>query len=464
MLKVCFTSVVMVCVCCACLLAQEKTASSSSVETQAKAVKELVQVAKVALDFSGAVLVAKEGKVLAVEVAGTADGRRPKPIDADTLFEIASCTKSFTAIAVLQLVEKGKIKLDDSISDYLPGVPSNCKTITVRHLLQHTSGIPGTNSRGHGTRLDRVLPVFLAGGPKSKPGTKFEYWNQGYSLLSEIIAQASGKKYKVYCKNNIFKPCGMTNTMFTGDRPAKGIKVATGLSSYGKPRTAIEHPYGEYGFQYRGMGGIVTNLNDLWKWEQTLQAGKLLNEDSMKVMADSGEFEYALGWRISKADDGSLIQKHSGSVRGFVSSIQRYPDSNSCVIVLTNRDNGMPMQVVANGCERILMGESVDLGFPKPLAAETLASVDGEYQDDKQRKMVIKSSNGITSAKIFWGGPVSNGYLGIDDAGKVNFYLPKSYSPLTFQVDAPVEVALEGGKVQSLTLGGAGPELVFKKN
>ena len=444
------------------LCSQEHPSTESIVVgDEGKAVVSLVEKAHAVFDFSGAVLVAKEGKVIAVAAAGTTEGRKPKP---DTLFEIASCTKPFTAVAIMQLVEERKIGLDDSISDYLPGVPANCEAITVRHLLQHTSGIPGTNSRGHGTRLDRVLPVFLAGGPKHNPGTNHEYWNQGYSLLSEIIARASGKKYTVFTRTKIFKPCGMTNTKFTGDRAGKRTKVATGLSSYGEPRSALEHPYGEYGFQYRGMGGIVTSVNDLWKWEQALQSGELLSEESMSTMADSGEFNYGLGWTISKNKKGDLVQKHSGSVRGFVSAIRRYPTSKGCIFVLTNRDNGLPMQVVADGCEQILNGKTVDLELPGQLDESTLDSIDGNYFDSKHRKMVVAIKSGVTTAKIYWGGPVTNGFLGQDGNGSVNFYMLESYSPLKFKIDSKIEVDKdEKGNVKSIALIGAGPKLTFNR-
>jgi CubicO group peptidase (beta-lactamase class C family) len=436
----------------------------SQEEQEAEAIQNLVQKAHAVFDFSGAVLVAKEGKVIAVAAVGTTEGRKPKPIDANTLFEIGSCTKPFTAVAIMQLVEQGKIGLDDSIADYLPRVPANCQAITVRHLLQHTSGIPGTNSKGHGTRLDRVLPVFLAGGPKHIPGTNHEYWNQGYSLLSEIIARASGKKYTVYSRTKIFKPCGMSNTKFTGDSVAKGVKVATGLSSYGKPRSALEHPYGEYGFQYRGMGGIVTSVNDLWKWEQALQSGKMLSEESMSSMADPGEFNYGLGWAIARNKKGELVQKHSGSVRGFVSAIRRYPKRKGCIFVLTNRDNGLPMNLVADGCEKIFNGETIDLEFPSQLDEAILNSVDGSYVDSKNRKMIVASSAGITTATIYWGGPVTNGFLGQDQNGTTNFYMLESSSPLKFKIDSTIEVGEDkNGNVKSVTLIGVGPKLTFNR-
>jgi len=159
-----------------------------------------------AAGFTGAVLAAKNGEVVVAVGVGSADLNGEQPITPATLFEIASASKQFTAAAVLALAERKKLRLDDPISKHLAGVPSNCSAITVRHLLQHTSGIPGTNSRGGGDNLAAVLPVFLAGGPRHTPGTHWEYWNQGYSLLTAIIARAAKTSYVDYCKKRIFKP------------------------------------------------------------------------------------------------------------------------------------------------------------------------------------------------------------------------------------------------------------------
>jgi len=143
----------------------------------------LVEIARRAesAGFSGAILAAREGEVVAAVGIGHADLRGSQANTPATLFEIASATKSFTAVAVMRLVQEGRLELDDSIAEHLPDVPKDCRTITVRHLLQHTSGIPGSNSQGSGKKLESVLPQFLSGGPRHAPGTHFEYWNQDYA-------------------------------------------------------------------------------------------------------------------------------------------------------------------------------------------------------------------------------------------------------------------------------------------
>ncbi len=169
-----------------------------------EAVREYVDLIHDRLGFSGVVFAGLDGKAIAAIPRGFADERGATPLEYTTLFEIASCTKTFTAIAVLQLAESRKLALDDSIADHLPDVPANCNAVTIRHLLSHTSGIPGTNTNGFGNDITKVIPTFLAGGPKHTPGTHSEYWNQGYALLSEIVARASGSSFSQHFRENIF--------------------------------------------------------------------------------------------------------------------------------------------------------------------------------------------------------------------------------------------------------------------
>lgn len=372
--------------------------------------------------FSGVVLAAKEGKVVAAVGVGAADLDGKTPITPATLFEIASATKPFTAAAVMKLVQDGKLKLDDSIADHLPGVPENCKKITVRHLLQHTSGIPGTNSFGAGTDLDKVLPFFLRGGPKRTPGTNWEYWNQGYSLASEVIARASGKSYTDYCKEALFTPAKMTATCFTGDKPPNDSTVAIGQSTRGKPRSALEHPYGnEYGFQYRGMGGVVTNVWDLWRWDRALHDDQLLAKESKEEMFKPGLKQYALGWNVRKDAQGRLVQSHGGGVRGFVCEVRRYPNEDGCLFVLCNRDDA-PVRQIAQAVEQILFGDpGKSVEPPRALDADLMKAIAGRYKDQKGAILVVEPKGKVARMRIEWyvRGPITYAVLGQDKNGDV---------------------------------------------
>ncbi len=350
--------------------------------------------------FSGSVLAAKGGKVVAAIGVGHADLAGKVPNTPATLFEVASFSKQFTAAAAVRLAEQGKLKLDDPIAKHLPGVPENCAAITVRHLLQHTSGIPGSNAAGGGDSLEHVLPLFLKGGPKHEPGTHWEYWNQGYALATEVIARAGKASFTEYCKRELFAKAKMKWTLFNGDPAPKKTTVAIGRSKHGKPRSALEHPYGSsYGFQYRGMGGVVTSVWDLWRWDRAL-AGKLLTKASRAQLFKPGLNDYALGWFV-REERGRLVQSHTGSVRGFVCEGRRYPEHDACVFVPTN-DDATPLGTITTAVEQLLFGERVTVAMPSPGDAKEGAFLVGAYTDKEGSKLTIEIVSDTIRAHVEW--------------------------------------------------------------
>jgi len=389
--------------------------------------------------FSGAVLAATRGRVIAAVGVGSADLAGKVVITPRTLFEIGSATKQFTAAAALRLAEQGKLRLDDPIAQQLPGVAADCRLITVRHLMQHTSGIPGTNSAGGGDDVEKVLPLFLRGGPRHEPGTHWEYWNQGYALASEIIARAAGEEYTAFCKESLFAPAGMTATRFTGDKAPAGLTVAIGRSARGLPRSALDHPYGSYGFQYRGMGGIVTNVWDLWRWDRALRGERVLGTDSKAKLFQPGLNDYALGWFVRKDARGRWVQSHGGSVRGFACELRRFPDEDGCLFVLCNRDDVSVVEV-AQALESLLAGAPLSsVEPPRALGAELTAAIAGRYEEPKGAKLVVESDGKVTRAVIYWypsKGPVSRSFLGLDAAGAVVLYQWKEMTPVEIARDA----------------------------
>ena len=407
-----------------------------------------------AIGFSGAVLAAKDGKVVAAVAVGSADIKKKTSNTPATLFEIASTTKQFTGAAVMRLVQEGKLKLDHPIHLYIKNVPEDCTMISVRQLLQHTSGVSAKNSAGRGPDIGVVLPYFFAGGPKHKPGTHFEYWNQGYAILSEIIAVASGSSYTDYCKAQLFGPAGMTATCFTGDAAPNlpGVTVATGRSSYGAPRSALAHPYGnEYGFQYRGMGGVVSNVWDLWRWDRALRetkGGSILEAAAQAELFEPGLENYALGWYVTKDGRGKTVQAHSGSVRGFVADFRRLPDDDGCVIVLCNQF-GAGAKQIADRVQNVLLGNDAGLPeLPSPLSEELAAELAGRYTDQKGNRLIVKRDGRAVKATVEWQGggyPNTNAWLGIIGDGGLVLVESASNTPMSIERD-------ESGAVASLAI------------
>ncbi len=420
-----------------------------------------------AFGFSGAVLAGKGGRVVAAVGVGSSDLAGKEPNTPATLFEVASVTKQFTAAAVLRLVQEGKLKLDDPIDTILPDVPENCGAITIRHLLAHTSGIPGSNSRGGGDDLAAVLPVFLAGGPRQKPGTRFEYWNQGYAIVSEIVARASGRSYTTYLRQSLFGPAGLKVTCFTGDKAptVEGVAatVATGRSMFGEPRTALEHPYGSYGLQYRGMGGVVSSVQDLWRWDRALAASgdaALLTEASKAEMFRAGPGEYGLGWRIGKTADGKTVQSHGGGVRGFACQYVRLPDVDGCVVILANADDAPVNQMVSALQAMVLAPEdrpapaAVDL--PEPLGAAAAELLVGSFTDEKGNVLTVVRERKATKATITWAGRPglrTNAFLVAGAPGREG--AQGTVALFEWTAATPVEVKMgPNGKAAELAVGG----------
>ncbi|MFY9345755.1 MAG: serine hydrolase domain-containing protein [Planctomycetota bacterium] len=395
--------------------------------------------AATAFGFAGAVIAARDGKVVAALGVSTADLAGKTPNDARTLFELASVTKQFTAAAVLVLVQAGRLKLDDPMHKHLPGIPADCQTITIRHLLQHTSGIPGSNSQGGGDDLAAVLPTFLAGGPEHPPGTHWEYWNQGYALLAEIIERATGERFTDFCSKRLFAPAKCVTACFTGDREPDGVPVAIGQGR-GEPRSALAHPYGSYGFQYKGMGGAVGSVWDLWRWDRALRGDAVLKEPAKKELFKPGLNDYALGWFV-KQRDGRLVQSHGGSVRGFLCDVRRFPDHDAFVAVLCNRDDG-PMGEVANAVEALLFGGQRDV--PKPLPASAGAELIGTWQGEAG-KLVIEKHGERLRATIEWTKyPPSRGFVTGPEPGKAQFF--------DWSTQIPLGLGRDGGKLTSIRI------------
>lgn len=378
-----------------------------------------------AMGFSGSVLAARNGKVIAAVGVGHADLEMQQPNTPATLFEVASVTKQFTAAAVMRLVAEGKLNLDDSIAAHLPNVPEDCHSITVEHLLRHTSGIPGTNSQGGGDDIEAVLGPFLRGGPAHEPGTRWEYWNQGYALLTEIIKSASGAAYTEFCRDSLFEPAGMRVTRFTGDDPPEGALAAVGTSAYGPPRSALEHPYGSYGFQYRGMGGVVTNVWDFWRWDRALHGNDLLDAQAKSTLFQPGLNDYALGWFVRTDAAGRVVQSHGGAVRGFVCEVRRYPNEDALLVVLCNRDSA-PLRQIVPALETILFGGDSAKGQPlQPLEEAVVAGLLGTYRDSRGNQLVIEHGPVLTNARILWSppyGPVTRAMIGLNDDGELTLF------------------------------------------
>ena len=297
--------------------------------------------------------VVEKGKLIYSKAYGYANLARATPVTTDHTFQIGSITKSFVAVAVMLLAEDGKIKLDDPISTYLGPVPAAWEAITVRHFLNHTSGMPEDFAKND---LEAVWSrpgdaEFLALAKKysllSTPGAAYSYSNTGFNLLGIIIAKASGKSYGQFLQERIFGPLAMnaTRVMHPKDSLAG---VATGYIKNGGRIEEATPPASTRSYLGGAASGIESTPQDMAKFEAALHAGVLPSLTSQTEMwknsvqvqapvsaADTGIF-YGLGWFMSTVDGYRKVY-HSGGMPSYSSDFIRYPREGISVIVLTNQ-------------------------------------------------------------------------------------------------------------------------------
>lgn len=291
-----------------------------------------------AFGFAGAVLVIDGGEVVLLEGFGEAAPGRGATVD--TLFEVASVAKQFTAAAVLRLQDQGRLTLDDAIGEHLPGVPDEHRGVTIRHLLTHTAGWARMGPTGGGPDRDAAVAAYLRAPRVREPGVRMEYHNGGYALLAAIVEHASGRRFEDYLRDEVFAPAGMASTGFCGE-------------AFGADRLAIGHADGRpagpanahsFGWEYKGMGGVVTSARDLAAWHAALRDGTVLSDAATEALFTPGLGDYACGWFVHTTDErytfappGLTWQHHGGAVAGFEAELWRFPGRDACIAVLTNR-------------------------------------------------------------------------------------------------------------------------------
>ena len=291
--------------------------------------------------------VCRAGKLIKARGYGLANLELAVPVRPDTVFEIGSVTKQFTAALVLMLMEEGKLGLDEKISRYLGELPAAWSNITLRHLLTHTSGLrnytglPGMEASKHLTRADFIKA--LAPHPLDfPPGESWSYCNTGYNLLGFILEKVSGKSYWQLLDERIFKPLGMTATQ---SRDLKTI-IPRRAAGYEKAQGKLINRDSDLTDVF-SAGAIASTVLDLAKWDAALDTDKLLQRSSREQMwapvrLNRGQTHaYGFGWGLEEFEGRRNIG-HGGSTSGFSASLQRFPDDRLTVIVLCNSgENGV---------------------------------------------------------------------------------------------------------------------------
>ncbi len=291
-------------------------------------------------DLPGAaVMVIRDGDVVLERTYGMANLEDGVAIAPTSNFRLASITKQFTASSIMLLVEQGKLSLDDTLTDSFDGFPAYGREITLRHLLQHNSGlidyegmIPDDYA-GQVSDRDALRMMYDVSETYFPPGSEYRYSNTAYAVLAMLIEDISGMPFARFLQEHIFEPLGMDNTVAyqrgvsTVANRAYGYTVDNGKVSFSDQSTTSA---------VLGDGGIYTSLRDYYKWDQALYTERILSQKSLRQMWTGNFGDYGFGWRVDRKN-GHRRLHHDGSTSGFRNYVIRYPDHRMTVLVLTNR-------------------------------------------------------------------------------------------------------------------------------
>ncbi len=365
------------------IFCQTATLSAQQSEMQKK-VNDYIDAYVQMKQFSGSILIAKNGQVMLSKGYGKSSHQFNIENTPQTKYRIGSLTKGFTALAIIQLVENNKLSLDDKLIKFIPDYPRGDE-ITIKHLLTMTSGIRNHTEfedfdkkrRVYQVTVSQTIETFKNKTLEFNPGEKFKYSNSNYILLGFIIEQISNMTYAEYIKQNIFKPLKMENSGF--EKPQDVINnMAEG---YCFKNNEIKNANFRDMSNAHASGALYSTIEDLYKWDKALYTEKLITKESLETMFTPFKDNYALGWGIVNVFNHKMIT-HSGEIDGFTSNISHFSDDDVCIIILSNFEQ-IPISRINKDLIAIIFGEEYEI--PKViktinLAADILQSYTGEYE------------------------------------------------------------------------------------
>ncbi|WP_316791850.1 serine hydrolase domain-containing protein [Pedobacter frigoris] len=354
-----------------------------------------------------AVLIAKNKKIIYEHTYGSADMELDVPLQSDMVFKIGSITKQFTAVGILKLAEQGKISLQDSLQKYVKEFPSKGHTITIEHLLTHTSGIREFTAIEHPTPYiersefsPQMLIDHFKGQPlEFQPGAKYAYSNSGYVLLAFIIEKVSGQSFHQYIQEHLLVPAGLHHTYFANEK----LILPKRVKGYTRDNGFYQNcEYQSISMAY-GCGDLLSTVSDLCNWNNALLDGKIINKQSLNMafkpyqLKNGTRSNYGYGWFVDQMLGKNCIH-HEGQVSGFIGLEKYFPDDDLYVAILTNVKSGEDKTDFSDNRFR-LFRQIVAIALSEPLkkqvqlSQETLESYIGTYKVDR-----IFKNDSLTSA------------------------------------------------------------------
>lgn len=365
-------------------------------------------------EFNGNVLIAEQGNVIYKASFGYANEETKEKLNENSIFELASVSKQFTAMAIVMLHEKGKLNYDDAMSEYLPEL-AVYKNITIRNLLTHTSGIADYMEvmdtifdKSKIATNDDIISIFAKYQPPVlfEPNTNWEYSNTAYALLASIIEKVSGMSYGEFLKQNIFKPLHMENTFVYRrryapekiDNYAYGYIYSDSLKKYVLPDSLEEMNIVIWLDGIVGDGTVNSTVMDLLKWDRALYTDQLVSEKSRQViftsskMNDSSLTEYGFGWFIEDNGVYGAVASHTGGWPGYTTLIDRHIQNDKTIIILLNHESErtyLPQTELRRLLYNIEPVKYMEISDAKK------AALAGEYENSSGKKVQIGFDNGM---------------------------------------------------------------------
>jgi CubicO group peptidase (beta-lactamase class C family) len=287
------------------------------------------------------VMVIHQGRPILTKSNGMANLEEKVPVSPKTNFRLASVTKQFTAMSIMMLQEQGKLSYETSLKKIFSEFPEYGNNITVKHLLQHTSGLIAYEDHIPDTSTTQVLDkdvmqmMMEQDSTYFEPGTAYRYSNSGYAVLALVVEKISDLTFAEFLDKHIFQTLGMDNTVAY----EKGISEVTNRAyGYTVEQDTILFTDQSVTSAVLGDGGIYSSINDLYNWDQALYNEKLVSRETLNLAYQPYLEIYGFGWRIDEYKGHRRVH-HTGSTKGFRTVIQRFPEDQFTIIILTNRND-----------------------------------------------------------------------------------------------------------------------------
>ena len=317
---------------------------------------------------------------------GVADISTGSAIPRDAIYEIGSVTKQFTAVAILKLVGEGRLRLDDEITRVLPGYDDHGQHVTIRHLLDHTSGIPAYTAMDGFSRIeakpgsrDSLIKEIAKAKPDFAPRERMTYSNSGYFLLGKIIELVSGESYAGYVAKHLFRPAGMTSSSYC-DRTRATPRMIPGHSVSSDRLVKAKHI--DHTWPY-AAGSLCSTATDLLRWTRALHTGKILGPKQYAewLRPDTIRTGYRLRYAKGIAVDsilGRRVARHGGDITGYSTEVDHYPDDSLTVVVLTNTFGPVRPATVATALAARIFGPDQSGRATRGVAADYVGKYTAE--------------------------------------------------------------------------------------